>query len=87
LSGSYILKPSGVQHATSLSAIQSERAYYAARAEVEWGYGNCATGSTLPINNFSVTATCSDQGVSYKEGDLNSIKSGLKSALRFINVE
>ncbi|MCF7970837.1 MAG: pilus assembly PilX N-terminal domain-containing protein [Methylococcaceae bacterium] len=78
LLGSYMVKLSGVQHATAVSAVQSSRAYYAARTGVEWGLAqllnndNCAASSTLTINNFSVIVSCNNQGVSYNEGDLNS---------------
>lgn len=78
LLGSYMVKLSGVQHATAVSAIQGARAYYAARAGVEWGVAkllnndSCATSSTLAINNFAVSVSCRNQGISYNEGDLNS---------------
>jgi len=78
LLGSYMVKLSGVQHATALSAVQGARAYYAARSGIEWGIakllndGSCLTGQSITINNFSVIVDCSDQGTAYNEGDLNS---------------
>ncbi len=78
LLGSYMVKLSGVQHATALGAVQGARAYYTARSGVEWGIAqllnndSCTASSTFTINNFSVTVSCSDQGIIYNEGDLNS---------------
>lgn len=81
LLGSYMVKLTGVQHATSLSVLQGMRAYQAAKAGVEWGVfqvvnGSCVASSavTLPggMNGFSVNVTCSNQGTTYNEGDLNS---------------
>jgi MSHA biogenesis protein MshP len=78
LLGSYMVKLSGIQHATAVSTIQGARAYYAARAGIEWGIAqllnnnSCIAGSTLAINNFTVSVNCSDQGIIYNEGDLNS---------------
>jgi len=78
LLGSYMVKLSGVQHATAVSAIQGARAYYAARAGIEWGIAqllnndSCAASSALTINNFAISVDCSDQGIIYNEGDLNS---------------
>ncbi|MDT8426792.1 MAG: hypothetical protein RQ733_12565 [Methyloprofundus sp.] len=77
LLGSYMVKLSGVQHTTALSAVQGSRAYYAARAGVEWGVAqllnnnSCTANSTFTINNFSVSVSCTNQGISYNEGDLN----------------
>jgi len=77
LLGSYMVKLSGVQHATAVSAIQGARAYYAARAGAEWGIAqllnndSCAASSALTINNFAISVDCSDQGITYNEGDLN----------------
>ncbi len=82
LLGSYMVKLTGVQYATSLSVLQGMRAYQAARAGVEWGIyqvsnnNSCVASSsvTLPGNmyGFSVNVGCSNQGTTYNEGDLNS---------------
>ena len=44
LSG-YMVKLSGVQHATSTYAIQGARAYQAARAGIDWAISRITTGS------------------------------------------
>ncbi len=78
LLGAYMVNLSSVQHTTSSSAVQGVRAYYAAKAGSEWGLAklvndnSCIASSNLNIDVFSVTVSCSDQGVSYNEGDLNS---------------
>ncbi len=81
LLGSYMVKLTGVQHSTSLSVLQGVRAYQAAKAGIEWGVyqvvnGSCTASSTVTLpsgmNGFSVNVTCSNQGVAYNEGDLNS---------------
>ncbi len=76
LLGSYMVKLSGVQHATSVFAIQSARAYQAAKAGIGWSVarissgGNCSnitSASPLSftdINGFSVSLTCSSQNFS-----------------------
>jgi len=74
LLGSYMVKLSGVQHATSVFAIQSARAYQAARAGVGWAIsrivtenGDCSniiSASPLSftdINGFSVTLKCNEK--------------------------
>jgi MSHA biogenesis protein MshP len=80
LLGGYMVRLSGVQHATSTYAIQGARAYQAARAGIGWGLyrltikDSCVSSSviTLPdINGFSVNISCSDQSTTYNEGDLN----------------
>lgn len=70
LLGGYMVKLSGVQHATSSFAIQGSRAYQAARAGISWSVARLsATGdcnditsaspmSFTDINGFSVTLGC-----------------------------
>ncbi len=79
LLGSYMVKLSGVQHATSTYALQGARAYQAARAGVGWAMGRISLGgvcsditsasplSFADINGFSVSLTCSSQN--FSEGD------------------
>ena len=76
LLGGYMVKLTGVQHATSTYAVQGARAYQAARAGIEWGLykllkdGSCVASSviTLPdINGFSVTLSCVNSPT-YTEG-------------------
>jgi MSHA biogenesis protein MshP len=76
LLGGYMVKLSGVQHATSSFSIQGARAYQSARAGIGWAIarissgGNCSNITSAPplsftdINGFSVTLTCSSQSFS-----------------------
>lgn len=78
LLGSYMVKLSGVQHATSVFAVQGARAYQSARAGIGWavarvhnggGCGDVTAASPLSfadINGFSVSLTCTSQ--SFSEG-------------------
>jgi MSHA biogenesis protein MshP len=78
LLGSYMVKLSGVQHATAVFSIQGARAYQAARASVGWAVARIIAGgacsdviaasplSFADINGFSVSLSCSSQ--SYSEG-------------------
>jgi len=70
--GGYMVKLSGVQHATSTYAIQGARAYQAARAGIGWAVSRISTGegdcgdivsslSFADINGFTVNLTCSPQ--------------------------
>ncbi len=78
LLGAYMMRLSAVQHTTSSAAVQGVRAYYAAKTGSEWGLAklvndnSCVASSNLTIDVFSVIVSCSNQGVSYNEGDLNS---------------
>ena len=74
--GSYMVKLSGVQHATSTYAIQGARAYQSAKAGVGWAVAKISAGgacshltsaspmSFADINGFLVTLSCSSQGFS-----------------------
>ena len=76
LLGGYMVKLSGVQHATSTYAIQGARAYQSAKAGIGWAIARISAGgvcsdvisaspiSFADINGFSVKLTCSRQGVS-----------------------
>jgi MSHA biogenesis protein MshP len=78
LLGGYMVKLSGVQHATSVYVLQGARAYQAARAGVERanaiisagaGCAGVTTPSSLSftdIDGFTVTMTCNSQV--YSEG-------------------
>ncbi|MEQ1635758.1 MAG: hypothetical protein ABL903_03640 [Methylococcales bacterium] len=84
LLGSYMVRLSGVQHATSTYSLQSARAYQAAKAGLDWGIasilknsGDCTTVSaatlTFPgLNGFTVTLTCSDS--THREGTNDNLK-------------
>lgn len=78
LLGAYMVKLSGVQHATSTYVIQGARAYQSAKAGIGWAISRISAGgvcsditSASPINfsdinGFSVTLTCSNQ--TFSEG-------------------
>jgi len=79
LLGGYMVKLSGVQHATSTFAIQGARAYQSARAGIGWaisrivkGSGNCGditAASPLTftdMSGFSVSLGCTSQ--TFSEG-------------------
>ncbi|NOT86216.1 MAG: pilus assembly protein MshP [Methylococcaceae bacterium] len=84
LLGSYMVRLSGVQHATHSYTLQSARAYLAAKSGLDWGIasilkngGDCTTVSaaslTFPgLNGFTVTLTCSDS--IHSEGINNNLK-------------
>jgi MSHA biogenesis protein MshP len=61
--GAYMVSFSNTQQLTSAQDVQGSRAYWAARAGLEWGIAgvavNCPTSPTsLTIDVFSVTITC-----------------------------
>jgi MSHA biogenesis protein MshP len=79
LLGGYMVRLSGVQHATATYALQSARAYQAAKAGLGWAIakisvagGTCAdvnaqTALTLPnLSGFTVKLTCTT--TPYTEG-------------------
>ncbi len=79
LLGGYMVKLSGVQHATSTYAIQGARAYQSARAGISWAIARISGGgvctdimtaspmSFTDINGFSVSYTC-NTSPTYSEG-------------------
>ena len=70
LLGSYLVNVSAVHHKTTLLALQSARAYHAAKAGVEWGIINVCNSGSFSINNFTVTITANpDTGNPYNEND------------------
>jgi MSHA biogenesis protein MshP len=66
--GGFMVTLSGVQHRTSLWALQGARAYHAARSGLEWGgfqavvNNACNASSTLTVNGFTVTLACQAEG-------------------------
>lgn len=75
LLGGYMVKLSGVQHATSTFAIQGARAYQAARAGIGWAISRISTDggdcsdivspiSFADISGFAVSLTCNTQPIS-----------------------
>lgn len=71
--GAFMLTFSSTQHLTSAQDIQGSRAYWAARAGLEWALGSikatpaCPTApSPFNVEGFSLAVTCASQG--YAEG-------------------
>ena len=83
--GGFMLTFSNTQQLTSAQDIQGSRAYWAARAGLEWGIGRvsavasgsgvnastCSTAAPLTINGFSVAVTCSGFGSPYVEAGVD----------------
>lgn len=72
--GAFMLTFSNTQHLTSAQDVQGSRAYWAARAGVEWAVSSILTtagcvGSPTLIDDFTLSITCSSQ--SYDEGGIN----------------
>jgi len=79
--GGFMLTFSNTQQLTSAQDIQGSRAYWAARAGLEWGIGRvsaaatasavtaatCTTATPLSIDGFSVTVSCTGAGAPYVE--------------------
>lgn len=66
--GAFMLTFSSAQQRDSAADVQGSRAYWAARAGVAWGLGSVAVSPTCPaspttltVDGFSVTVTCSRQ--------------------------
>ena len=63
--GAFMLTLSNTQQLTSAQDVQGTRAYWAARAGLEWGISSanvtsaCPAPTTLTVDNFSATVTCS----------------------------
>ena len=71
--GAFMLTFSNTQQMTSAQDLQGTRAYWAARAGLEWGIGKvsavsdpstlsattCSTSSAIVLDSFSVNVTCS----------------------------
>lgn len=70
--GTYMVAFSNAQQMTSAQDLQGTRAYWAARAGLEWGIASVAAGvcpaspSALTIQGFSVSVTCAS--TAYTEG-------------------
>jgi MSHA biogenesis protein MshP len=69
--GAFMVSFSNTQHLTSAQDVQGSRAYWAARAGVEWAVSriNTSSGCTNPptsINGFTLAIACPSQA--YAEG-------------------
>ncbi|MDO9365876.1 MAG: hypothetical protein Q7T58_06020 [Methylotenera sp.] len=61
--GAFMVTFSNTQHLTSAQDVQGSRAYWAARAGLDWGIAGTtatcpASPTTLSVNSFSVVVTC-----------------------------
>lgn len=79
LLGAFMVTFSNTQHITSAQDIQGSRAYWAARAGLEWGIaGTAATcpasPTTLTIASYSVVVTCAQQTYSESTATVNLFK-------------
>ena len=64
--GGFMLTFSNTQQLTSAQDVQGSRAYWAARAGLEWGIASAtascpASPTTLPVDTFTVLITCTPQ--------------------------
>lgn len=73
--GAFMVTVSNGQHLSSAQDIQGSRAYWAARAGLEWEVASvdsspvspvCPADTTLSVEDFNVNVTCGSQ--SYSEG-------------------
>lgn len=72
--GGFMLTFSNTQQLTSAQDVQGSRAYWAARAGLEWAVGSLTTSSAacptppgpFTVDGFTVTVTCAKQ--TYSEG-------------------
>lgn len=70
--GAFMLNFSNTQHLTSAQDIQGSRAYWAAKAGVQWAAANiqpaaaCPAAATLTLDGFAVAVTCTSN--TYTEG-------------------
>ena len=74
----YMVSISNAQQASSAQDVQGSRAYWAARAGLEWGFASVTTASacpaastTLPIEDFTVVIDCRSQA--YSEAGLTPV--------------
>jgi MSHA biogenesis protein MshP len=84
--GAFMLTLSNTQQLTSAQDVQGTRAYWAARAGLEWGITSanassaCPTSTALTLDGFSVAVTCAltsftEAGVTIKLIQLRSVAS------------
>jgi len=70
--GAFMVTVSNGQHMSSTQDIQGSRAYWAARVGLEWAVAGvvsssvCPAGTTLSVEDFDVSVTCTSQP--YSEG-------------------
>ncbi len=64
--GGFMLTFSNTQHLTSAQDVQGSRAYWAARAGLEWGIGSATTSATCLAAEASAPATIENFSMSIK---------------------
>jgi MSHA biogenesis protein MshP len=83
--GAFMVTLTNTQQLTSAQDVQGTRAYWAARAGLEWAISSvnavgtasavnaatCTTPTPFSVDGFSVTVTCSGAGVPYSEAGVN----------------
>lgn len=83
--GAFMVTFSNTQQLTSAQDVQGTRAYWAARAGLEWGIGRvfaispvssvvtatCNTATPMSIDGFFVTVTCTGHGAPYLEAGVD----------------
>lgn len=77
--GAFMLTFSNTQQLTSAQDVQGSRAYWAARAGLEWGIASTAAACpasppNLIINGFTVVITCNLQSYSEAAGTVNILR-------------
>lgn len=93
--GAFMLTLSNTQQLTSAQDVQGTRAYWAARAGLEWGISSAngaaaCPASTLSVDVFSVAVTCTltsftEAGVTIKLIQLRSVaSSGTVGSVGFV---
>ncbi|CAK0758632.1 MSHA biogenesis protein MshP [Gammaproteobacteria bacterium] len=71
--GAFILSVSNIQHLTSAQDIQGSRAYWAAKAGIQWmaamlnANGACPGTQVISLEGFSISITCTSNA--YTEGN------------------
>jgi MSHA biogenesis protein MshP len=83
--GGFMLTFSNTQQLTSAQDIQGSRAYWAARAGLEWGIGRvsavgsasavtsgtCTTATPISVDGFSVAVSCTGFAAPYSEAGVD----------------
>jgi len=77
--GAFMVTLSNTQHLTSAQDVQGSRAYWAARAGLEWGISSVAAScpispTTFTVNTFSVAVTCAQQTYTEASTTINIFK-------------
>lgn len=81
--GAFMLTFSNTQQLTSAQDVQGSRAYWAARAGLEWGVSRvlaapavCTPSTSFPVEGFTVTVICTPQSYSESGGTVTIFRLG-----------